>query len=304
MHQADGFSDQVPQEFEFFGYPMLLPSKHVLTEFFQPQSAYYQPYRESGMVKIAQTLERMGRRGTAIDIGANIGDTCAILHRHCGLRIASIDASDFFFPYLVKNIQRHFADRATAQQAFVLAGRSDAPKGLYHWGGTAKAVDAPFSEHCPAIAIADLLATVENTALLKVDIDGFDIELIDGLFAAADAGDTPAPTFPIYFEYEFANGGPDAIRARCAMSLGFFERAAAAGYTRAFAWDDPGRFYGLIDIGTPQAVMNAINYMGHFRHRGIYGYDMCLVHASDTAFAAALCDLLQPDLVLPLPAPG
>lgn len=300
MYHSAGFTDQAALEFIFCDYPLLVPSKHVLTGFFDPNSPMYQPYRETGLVKIAQALQRQNRSGTVIDIGANVGDTCAILHRHCGLKIISIDASDFFFPYLAKNVERLFSDRAVARQAFVLATREETPKGLFHWGGTAKAVDVPFSEHCEAIAICDLLASVDDVRLLKVDIDGFDIEVISGAFDNIGVDGHESPRFPIYFEYEFAGDDLDQIRARCVKSLEFFKKVSNAGYASAFLWDDPGRFFGVIDLRTPAGIVNAVNYMGHFRHRSVYGYDICLVHESDTAFATELSLILSNESVLPL----
>lgn len=297
MYHSAGFTDQTPVEFVFCGYPLRVPSQHVMTGFFDPKSPIYQPYRESGLIKVAQSLQRLNRSGTAIDIGANVGDTCAILHRHCSLRILSLDASDFFFPYLASNVQRLFSDRAAARHAFVVAGPDDKPSGLYHWGGTAKAVDAPFSESCEAIAICDLLRSADPVALLKIDIDGHDMEVLAGAFAEG----REAPRFPIYFEYELAGNDVGQIRERCLKSLEFFKTVADAGYSSAFVWDDPGRFFGRIDLRSPTGMINAINYMAHFRHRSVYGYDICLAHRSDDAFSAELCNVISNDSILPLP---
>ena len=56
MYHVAGFTDQAPVEFIFCDYPLLVPSKHVLAAFFDPHSQIYQPYRETGLVKIAQAL--------------------------------------------------------------------------------------------------------------------------------------------------------------------------------------------------------------------------------------------------------
>jgi FkbM family methyltransferase len=296
VYHSAGFTEQTPVEFVFCGYPLRVPSQHVLTAFFDPQSPLYQPYRESGLIKVAQTLQRLHRAGTVIDIGANVGDTCAILHRHCSLHILSLDASDFFFPYLASNVQRLFSDRAVARHAFVVAGANDKPTGLYHWGGTAKAVDAPCSESCESIIISDLLRSVDAVALLKIDIDGHDTEVLAGAFDGTGA----PPRFPIYFEYEFAGNDVGQIRDRCLSSLEFFRKVADAGYQTAFVWDDPGRFFGRIDLRRRNGIVNAINYMAHFRQRSVYGYDICLVHRSDDAFAAELGNIISNDSLLPL----
>ena len=301
MYHTEGFDNQTPVEFVFCDYPLLVPSQHVLTAFFDPHSPLYQPYRETGLVKVAQTLHRLQRGGCVIDIGANVGDTCAVLHRHCALDIVCLDASDFFFPYLQKNIERLFRPRAVARHAFVTPTREDVPKALYHWGGTARAVDAPASEHCSSIAIGDLLDAMDRVALLKVDIDGFDMEVIAGAFAKTADAPRQAPRFPIYFEYELAGDNIEQMRARCEKSLDFFRQVAEAGYVSAFVWDDPGRFFGRLDLGTSKDIVNAVNYMGHFRQRSVYGYDICLVHESDRDFAAELGSLVSADTLLPVP---
>ena len=50
----------------------------------------------------------------------------------------------------------------------------------------------------------------------------------------------------------------------------------------------------------PAGLINALNYMGHFRQRTIWGYDICLVHESDTVFASALGKIISSETVMPL----
>jgi FkbM family methyltransferase len=297
MHNAPGFAEQKPVQFTFCDYPLEVPSGHIMLGLFTPRSGTYQPYRDVGLVKIVQSLQALNRSGTAIDVGANVGDSCAIIHRHSGLQILCIEASDFFFPYLVRNVERLFADRAVARQAFVVAEPGEAPRGLYHWGGTAKAVDSPFTESCGALAISDLLASVGDVALLKIDIDGDDVDLLSAIFSRAEVNDGHSTRFPIYFEY---GGEPETMRQGCAKLLALLRKAITAGYTAAFLWDDPGRFFGLIALCDETAIINATNYMAHYRHRSIWNYDICLVHQSDVGFASELCRLISRDSVMPL----
>ena len=97
MLGAPGFSDQVPVELIIGGYALKAPSRHPLREFLNPKSPHYQPYREVGLIKTVEALARAGRAGTALDIGANIGDSCALIHRHGDLKIIAVEPSDFFF---------------------------------------------------------------------------------------------------------------------------------------------------------------------------------------------------------------
>ena len=263
MHNAPGFADQKPVEFEVFGYNLSMPSNHLLLGVLDAKSRIYEPYRESGLIKLAKVLGP--RLGTAIDIGANVGDTCAIIYRHTKLKIICVDASDFFFPYLQQNIGRHFSDRAVAEHVFVTAAREEAAKRLYHSGSTATRTEGTPTESCGAIFIGDLIDNARDLALLKVDIDGPDIELVAGAFRHLGTNATIAPRFPIYFEFEFVGTSAEEIRLRAHKFLGLSQVAVAAGYTSAFLWDAPGRFYGLLNLERRDALVNAINYLGAFQ---------------------------------------
>ena len=291
---------QRPIEFNFFGYPLLVPSGHPIPEFFTQQNQGYQPYREMGLVNIVRSLQQQRRSGTVVDIGANVGDSCAIVHRYSTLKIVAVEASDFFFRYLTRNVESLFSDRAIAKQAFVVSTPDESPTGLFHGRGSARAIDAPFTERCEAVAITGLLSSVGEVALLKVDVDGLDVDLISSVFDGADVAAYQPPRFPIYFEYEFPGDCLEKVRAHCAKLLLLFEKVVAAGYETAFIWDAHGRFYGLVDLRNTLNITNAVNYMGHFRHRPISGYDICLVHRSDSLFASELCKIISRDAVIPV----
>src|SRR5262245_60410796 len=145
MSMDKTFADQEPREVRFCGYSMSIPSKHPLLSFFDPSSTHFQPHRESGLILIARALHALERTGTIIDIGANIGDSLALIARHCNLNVLCVEGSDFFYEYLRENISRNFVRRATAKHALVVKDDADNPRGLMHWGGTAKPADVPFA---------------------------------------------------------------------------------------------------------------------------------------------------------------
>ena len=293
MLSAPEFANQVPVPFEIAGYPLSLPSRHPLLNYCDPRSPHYQPYREAGLILVARALKNLHRSGTALDIGANVGDSCALLHRHSDFDILCVEASDFFFPYLEENIRRHFSAHATARKAFVLPSRDQQPRGLFHYGGTAKPVNQPFGESGGGAAIADLIDEAGRLALLKLDIDGMDLEVIGAALAGSEL------RAPLYFELELAGSGLAEIRDVGARALALFETARTAGYRTAFVWDDPGRFFGRIDLDGGMA--NAINYMGHLQSRPVFGFDICLVHQSDQELAAEMKKLIAAEAVVPLP---
>ena len=294
MLGTPGFFNQVPVEFPVANYTLTLPSDHPLIALLDPTSPRHQPYREAGLIRLVQALQKLGRGGTIIDVGANVGDSCAIIHRLSTLPILCLEASDFFFPYLEQNISRHFADRAIARQAFVLAEPGDTPAGLYHVAGTAKAVDQPCSESGGALAMSEVLDLAGSTALLKVDVDGLDLGLVSAVLAHGQ------PRYPIYFELELIGQTLDQIRADGARAQMLFRQAAAAGYGNAYLWDDAGRFYGRLDTGDAGALANVLNYMAHCRNRPVWGFDIALLHRDDAALIAELESGLAVNAVMPL----
>ncbi len=295
MYQDQSFAGQVPVSFHFCGYDLTVPSKHPLIGFHTPNSNIYQPYRDRGLGITAAALAPLGRQGVAIDIGANVGDSLAVIASNSDLKVICVEASDFFVQYLRVNVDRHFKDRAEIRHAFVAAKPDDRGKALLHWGGTARPIDRPFSESSTVVPIGGLLGEFSDVALLKIDTDGFDLALVEACLEAQ-----PAPIFPIYFELEITSKQPNEVRAAAERSQAFFNRVASAGYRRAFVWDDPGRFYGLIDLADGAVVTNLLNYMTQVRHRPVWGFDICLVHNTDGPLLQAITQLVSKDMAIAL----
>lgn len=295
VYMQEGFADQVPVDFELHGYELSVPSGHILLQFHTPGSNVFQPYREQGLALVATALARLHRRGVAVDIGANVGDTLALIARSSTLDILCVEPSDYFLPYLRHNVARHFSERATVVDCYITAHDDDPGRALFHWGGTAKPIDgAPYSEHGSVVPIGRLVGQAGEVALLKIDTDGADLEIVEGCL------DARSPTFPIYFELEITTPDPDEARTACAQAQRFFAHAVEAGYRTAFVWDDPGRFYGRLDLSTDATVRNLLNYLTRLRHRPVWGFDICVVHESDSAMARELSNLISDDLFVRL----
>ena len=76
--------------------------------------------------------------------------------------------------------------------------------------------------------------------------------------------------------------------------------AVTALERRAFVWDDPGRFYGRLDLSDEMTVTNLLNYLTQLRHRAVWGFDICAVHESDSAMAGELSAVISEGLLVPL----
>jgi FkbM family methyltransferase len=290
------FADQVPKEFEFCGYQMLVPSAHPIIKWSTPGGSGEHPYRENGLAQISRALTRAGKPGVVIDIGANIGDTLAVIACNSELMVHCVEASNFYTAYLRENIQRHFRTRATLEQCFVTAKPNQAPMGLFHWAGTAKPGPTPFLENCGAVPIRDLLSRFEQVALLKLDTDGQDLDLIMAVFEHGPGESREKRCFPIYFELEM----PEPSEQMCLNWIAFFHRMADLGYEIGVFWDDPGRLLGLFELKAAEYIRNIVNYLTHFRHRPVSGFDVCLVHREDQVVLRELRSIISDGVMLPV----
>jgi FkbM family methyltransferase len=291
---APQFNAQHAVEFDFHGYRMQFPSQHILLSVADGKSEHHQPYREAGFAQICRVLGGSSKSGTVIDVGANVGDSCAIVHKNSAFGILCLEPSEFFFPYLQRNIADHFSDRAIARQTFVVASEDDLPKKLWHWAGTAKPTEVADENSAASVSMARLIQSTPDTVLLKIDTDGLDLDLA---IAALRTGGK----FPIYFEFEFQMATRRLFLEHLEKIGALLNKAKAAGYRSAYLWDDPGRFFGKITLDHSREFINALNYMGHLSHRPFWGFDICLVHTDHLEFMGGLDAALSSDLLLGLP---
>lgn len=115
-----------------------------------------------------------------IDIGANIGDTAISILQTCENPIICIEASDIFFPYLIKNINLlpdFDLNRITTINKFVGTGLLSGDLDHSTWGTASVQItnNPQINTHTP---LDILVEDNSNVVLIKVDTDGFDFDVI------------------------------------------------------------------------------------------------------------------------------
>lgn len=149
---------------------LVAPPEHMLDRY---RAAH--PFYDRHLPRIARAVEEVAHGELFIDIGANIGDTVALL-RAAGCRspILAVEPSARFLAFATRNIER-FPD-VELRQAFV--GPGGTRLALAEHRGTASSVTiagAP-DARIPTIALGDL--TERRAALIKTDTDGFDAKVL------------------------------------------------------------------------------------------------------------------------------
>jgi FkbM family methyltransferase len=170
---------QGTKRINFYNHQLIAPSRHPL------QKIHTAPFRDLALA-IASNVVFKKNRNHYVDVGANIGDTAAVIEASAnqGFNVHGtlVEPSEFFLRYLERNapqlnnpdIIKCFA--ATKYPAEDITGI------FHHWTGNAEVVPVTSS----IIALADNQVNVAelitpSTAILKVDCEGQDVEILSAM---------------------------------------------------------------------------------------------------------------------------
>lgn len=215
------FTSQKLVDARYGKFSLKVPVKHLLLHHLRTQ-----PYRDINLGMAAKFLGEKYPGASIVDIGANIGDTAALMATYASNPLVLVEASSYFFELLQHNVQQ-FENEVALHNVLVGDG-ADKQGSLHHWGGT-----ACFSENCdssnsiPTVRLEEIAG--EKTCLVKSDTDGFDFAILQGSldwFAKVKPG--------IMFENQIRTG--DDLEA----SNTLIENLEKIGYRYFTVWDDPG----------------------------------------------------------------
>ncbi len=151
-----------------------IPFSHDL-----PVYAASYPRYSLNLGAVAKAVNREHPDGSIIDIGANIGDSLAIIRSASAAPVLCIEGDSTFLPYLQKNaIQFGGVEIDTS---FVATSQTE-PSIVVRGSGTARLATAPIGQRgVPTTGIEDILARHPNLpppALIKIDTDGQDANIL------------------------------------------------------------------------------------------------------------------------------
>ena len=229
----------------------------------------------------SENLGRLAALGAArdgnfsvVDIGANVGDSAAIVRSCCDVPILCIEGDETFIPYLRANVARW----NTVEVAPVYV-RSSAFDGggltVQRVGGTASLTTG--EEELPSQTLAEILARHDRfTApqLVKIDTDGHDVGIIDSSLSLL-ASIKPV----LFFEFDPALTtevtGDDAHRV--------FEELRQIGYSRALFFSNTGELLLALDSVAWPEIPTLAKYASPQDSVGYF--DVCVFGTSDLEFA-------------------
>jgi FkbM family methyltransferase len=196
--------------------------------------------------------------GPVVDIGANVGDTAAIVRAHSGVPVLCVEGDEVFFGLLERNAEQ--LGDVELECSFVrgsepLTGMGDVERAR----GTARLVGGTVATK-PLAEILDEHPRFARPALIKLDTDGMDVPIVT---ANLDLLERLRPV--LFFEYDPHLGATPEV----------FVALSHKRYDRALVFENTGRHRETVELGDATRIRALhAEYSGHGGARYL---DVCVV---------------------------
>ena len=245
-------------------YEIEAPKEHLLVALQKSQ-----PYKDLCVGISARFLSEKYPDKAIIDIGANIGDTAAIIATYSRANLILVEPSDYYYEILARNAKL-FPNKVTLVKAMISDG-TNVGGSLHHWGGTA---EFKGNDHSEADMTTKRLIDIadRDTCFVKTDTDGFDFGIIlDSMTWLKDHK-------PGYlFEDWFGNGSDFAVANQVCTEL------MDMGYMYFIVWDDAG--FHILSTTSFDTLVQLHHYLfkitANNAHNRINNYDILCLHERD-----------------------
>lgn len=238
----------------------------------------YVPDANSQLGRLSACIGKKYPSLAVIDIGANVGDTIAIIKSAIDVPVIGIEGDDIAYRFLEKNTGQF--QNITLIREFLGEKKETIHVSLEKSGWNTTIVPSEQSEQVVTLKTLDEILEEHQLCnatlkLLKIDTEGFDTIILRG------AGTLLEKQKPVvYFEYNRSN--MEAIREDGLSTLLALEKF---GYYSVIFFDNHGRYVLTADIKDHALIRQLHNYADE-KKSGIAYYDICLFHESDTDIAS------------------
>jgi FkbM family methyltransferase len=277
----ENFFAQSSVAIDIHGYTILMPERHHLKQILERE-----PLRENLLAQVSRILMQ-SEDDVFVDVGANIGDTAAVVYANASRIPCSIliEPSDFYFDYLKLN-QGKFP-KSKILQNFVAHEYpiQNLSGSLHHWGGTAKFVENDEIKSTDQASQIDLIEVISaRVKLVKIDCDGMDFRILKSVIPRLRKH---SPAF--YFENEITS--PDQLT----QSKDVFKLFEKAGYKYVIVARNCGALVYGGEIGETLQDILELQYVLHAQglSSAIYYTDILVFNSSQSAEFSKTMDLVR-----------
>lgn len=233
--------------YELAGTTILLPLSHDL-----PYHRVVHPGYADNVARLVAQLDRHAAGLRMVDVGANVGDTVALVRGVSDAPVLCVEGDDVFFPILERNSPA--LEPVELERAYV-AGDTTSAGRVERAGGTASVVpDESMTAVAPFRTLREILEDHPDfrwAKLLKIDTDGHDAAIIRG--AADHLRETRPVLFFEFDPYFMARvgdaAGPDVLAFLVTL-----------GYQHALVYENTGDLLVSLDLGDDRLREDVIAY--------------------------------------------
>jgi FkbM family methyltransferase len=263
---------------------LLLPAEHAI-DIYQDRWKHY----DHALGEIARLVWQKYPECRAVDIGANVGDSAALISTHHDVPTLCIEGTETFLPFLRENARR-IGPHVAIEVAFVGDGAAGGGYALQTIeAGSAKLVVDP--DRAAGIQVKRLDALLAGAPafarprLIKIDTDGFDFQIITT--SVGLLGEIKPVLFYEYAPFEQPNGIADGVAS--------YQALLQAGYRHFIVYDNFGNY--LIHLNG-ESLAQFVDLNGYLCANRAYGiavhyFDVCAFGPEDHDLFDALrrCEL-------------
>lgn len=258
-------------------YPVIMPGTNI-------QLGNYKIYPDlnAQLGRLAAVIYKKYPGMTVIDVGANVGDTIAVLKSAVEVPVIGIEGDDTSYNYLQKNTEQF--KNVKIIKTF-LGEKSENTKVSMEKTGWNNTIipDAAGTEQISFKSLDDVISEtgLDNAEikLLKVDVEGFDTIVLRGATAIIDKYK------PVLF-FEYNRDNMKAINEEGLPTVLSFGKY---GYNKIAFFDHKGTLILATEMKNTEEITYLHEYISSPKNLMGY-YDICIFHEADTNVAA---DFLQ-----------
>lgn len=248
---------------------------------YNPQLINYQLFPDLNiqLARLAATIAKKYPAMTVIDVGANVGDTIAVLKSAVDLPVIAVEGDDVSYSYLERNTVQF--SNITLIKTYLGEHSGDEKVSMEKSGwNTTLIPNASGEKQISFKTLDEVIATnglnQKELKLLKVDVEGFDTIVLRG---ATRIIQQHKPV--LFFEYNRAN--MIAIKEDGLSTIFSFRNY---GYQKIAFFDHKGTLLLATDLQNEEVVTYLHEYASS-KNNLIGYYDICIFHETDTAVADA-----------------
>lgn len=273
---SEAYRIAVSKNHQVGAFTLILPNDHNLDTYQSTWRRY-----DTALGYISQAIFKKYLNSTAIDIGANVGDTAALIRTYNkDVPLLCVEGNPEFIFYLEKNSQQI----SNVQIAKCFIGDDDREvdaEKISSQGGTASVLEAVKTGAKQIIPMQSLATLLQNyprfqaSKLLKVDTDGYDFTIIQ---SSLEILKTYQPV--LFFEYDIfvtPNGGR--------KSLSTLQALMEIGYERFIIYDNFGNYLLSLTAADGDRFHDLNAYLRSNHQKSgravVYYFDICAFSQQD-----------------------